>query len=135
MGDETVTILNLGEHVHTASDIIIYLHKRKLLFTGDVVLDKQIPFLKADRGADYKGYLAAFDFMQQHFDVQHIVPGHGDLGGPEEIEVYRTFFNDMIIAANDPSKESEMKEKYKEWRNIPMLMSSGVAIDHIREMK
>jgi len=133
VGDETVTILNLAKHVHTMSDVVVYLHNRKMLFTGDVVLNKQAPAMMKGHGADYKGYLAAFDLLQKDFDIHEIVPGHGDVGGTEVIDVYRQYFKDMETAAKDPAKESELVEKYKGWKQIPFLMSPGATIHFIKE--
>jgi glyoxylase-like metal-dependent hydrolase (beta-lactamase superfamily II) len=132
VGDETVTILNLAKHIHTVSDVVVYLHNRKILFTGDVVLNKQSPAL-VDHGADYKGYLAAFDFLQKEFDIHEVVPGHGDIGRTEIIDIYREFFKDMEIAANEPSKESELTAKYKSWTQVPFLMSPGATISFIKK--
>jgi glyoxylase-like metal-dependent hydrolase (beta-lactamase superfamily II) len=126
MGDDTVTILNLGTNVHTASDIVVYLHKRKMLFTGDVILNKQAPVIMGV--ADPDAYVVAFDRLQKQFDIQKIVPGHGPVGGIEIIADFRQYFADMKTAAMDDSKASELKAKYKDWNQIPFVMSPGATI-------
>jgi cyclase len=131
MGDDTATLYNLGRNVHTASDVVVYLHKRKMLFTGDVVLNKQAPVLIGTADAD--GYMAAFDLLPKMFDVQKIVPGHGAVGGPEVISDFRQFFKDMEMAARDASKKDELIGKYKDWGQLPVFMSPGATISYYKK--
>jgi len=126
MGNDTVTLLNLAKNVHTQSDIVVYLHKRKLLFAGDVILNKQAPALFGS--ADPDAYLMEFDELPKQFDIQHVVPGHGEAGGKEVIDNFRQFFNDMKLAATDDSKKAELLEKYKDWGGIPIVMSPGATV-------
>ncbi len=126
MGDDTVTVLNLGKNAHTQSDIVVYLHKRKMLFGGDVILNKQAPVLIGS--ADPDGYMMAFDMLPLRFDIQKVVPGHGTIGGPEVITDFKTYFLDMKSAAADPSKKDEMLAKYRGYTQIPLFMSNNAAI-------
>ena len=129
MGDDTITLLNLGKIAHTESDIVVYLHKRKMLFAGDLVLNKQAPVLMGS--ADPDGYMAVFDLLPKQFDIQKIVPGHGAIGGIELIDNFRQYFIDMKTAAIDKSKEKELVAKYKDWVQVPFFMSPGATIDAI----
>jgi len=131
MGDDTVTLFNLAKNVHTASDIVVYLHKRKMLFGGDVILNKQAPAIMGV--ADPDGYLAAFDTLPKLFDIQKVVPGHGPIGGIEIIDNFRQYFLDMKTAANDASKKDELVAKYKDWGQIPIFMSPGATISSIKK--
>jgi glyoxylase-like metal-dependent hydrolase (beta-lactamase superfamily II) len=126
MGDDTATIINLAQNIHTASDVMVYLHKRKMLFGGDVILNKQVPALFGV--ADPDGYLAAFDMLPKQFDIHYIIPGHGAVGGMEVIDNFRQYFLDMKTAATDESKKDELVAKYKDWAQIPLLMSPGRTI-------
>ena len=131
MGEDTVTILNLAKNIHTASDIVVYLHKRKMLFGGDVLLNKQVPVIMGV--ADPKGYLAVLDSLPKWFDIKTIVPGHGPVGGIEIITDFKQYFQDMKMAAADDSKKDELVAKYKNWSQIPMLMSPEATIRAIRK--
>jgi cyclase len=131
MGDDTVTLFNLARNAHTASDVFVYLHKRKLLFGGDVILNKQVPALLGN--ADPDGYMAAFDELPKKFDIQKIVPGHGNIGGVEIIDNFRQYFKDMSTAAQDASKKDELVAKYKDWGQIPLFMSPGATISVIKK--
>jgi cyclase len=132
MGDDTVTLLNLEKTIHTGSDLVVYLHRRKMLFTGDVILNKQAPALFGNASPD--GYLEAMDGLPKQFDIQKIVPGHGEIGGIEILNTFKQYFIDMKIAAADGSKENELVAKYKDWNQIPRVMSPGATISFIRDM-
>ncbi|HXA02925.1 MAG TPA: MBL fold metallo-hydrolase [Cytophagaceae bacterium] len=131
MGDDTVTIFNLDRNAHTASDVFVYLHKRKMLFGGDVILNKQAPALLGV--ADMDGYMEAFDMLPKQFDIVKIVPGHGPMGGIEIMENFRQYFNDMKIAAKDDSKKDELVAKYNDWVQVPFIMSPGATINAIKK--
>jgi glyoxylase-like metal-dependent hydrolase (beta-lactamase superfamily II) len=131
MGDDTVTILNLAKNIHTASDIVVYLHKRKMLFGGDVILNKQAPALLGV--ADPDNYLVVFDMLPKQFDIQKIVPGHGEMGGIEVIDSFRQYFMDMKTAAGDPSQKDALIAKYKDWGQVPLFMSPGATIRVIKK--
>ncbi len=131
MGDDTATFYNLARNVHTQSDIVVYLHKRKMLFTGDVILNKQAPVLMGV--ADPDGYLWAVETFPKEFDIQKIVPGHGEVGGIEVINNFHQFFIDMQTAADDDSKKDELVAKYKDWRQVPVLMSPGATIKALKK--
>ncbi len=135
VGKEKVSVINLQRNTHTTSDIVVYLHNRKMLFGGDVILNKQVPAMMEKSGADPDGYLDAFNMLESKYDIKVVVPGHGDVGGREVIDNFRIYFKDMISAANDPSKEREMKDKYKDWRQVPFMMSPGASISYIRDHK
>jgi cyclase len=126
MGDETVTILNFGKDVHTQSDVVVYLHNRKLLFAGDVILNKQAPVLMGK--ANPEGYLWAFDWLSKNFDIQKVVPGHGAVDGIEIITHYRQYFMDMKLAANNKDEREKLIAKYKDWGQLPFFMSPEATI-------
>ena len=132
MGDETVTILNLPFAAHTQSDVMVYLHNRKMLFGGDVILNNQAPALFATYKADADGYLKAFDLVEKRFDINKVVPGHGEVGGIEVIDNFRTYFKDIEAAVADPSKEKEILNKYKDYRQVPFFMSPGATLRYVR---
>jgi glyoxylase-like metal-dependent hydrolase (beta-lactamase superfamily II) len=131
MGDDTITLFNLATNVHTASDVVVYLHERKMLFGGDVILNKQAPAILGV--ADPDGYLATFDMLPKLFDIQKVVPGHGAIGGIEIIDNFRQYFLDMKTAANDPSKKDELIAKYKDWGQVPIFMSPSGTISAIKK--
>ena len=132
VGDETVTILNIPFSAHTQSDVVVYLKNHKMIFTGDVVLDKQIPALFKKYNASSTGYLNAFDLMEKRYDIKEVVPGHGKVGGVEVIDNFRQFFKDMQTVATDPSTKDALFAKYKDWRQVPLIMSPRATVSYMK---
>lgn len=128
--DDTVTLLTLNMKSHTVGDVFVYLHKRKILFGGDVILNGQVPSVA---NGDPQGYLTVFDILEKQFDIKTIVPGHGATGDIQILNDFRQYFHDMKLAAGDESKSDEMKDKYKSWTQVPMMMSSGNVIDGFKK--
>lgn len=134
MGEDTITVLNLGKGVHTAGDLVVYSHQRKLLFGGDVILNKQNAIIMGKGRAE--GYLWAFDTLQTIFDIQHVVPGHGAFGGNEVIKNFENYFKDMKLAATDATQKKALTSKYEDWGCLPVMMSPNATIRAFkREMK
>jgi len=126
MNEDTATILNFGKNAHTGGDVFVYLHKRKLLFGGDVILNKQNTIIMGR--ADPEGYLQAFDFLGKEFEIRRVVPGHGNPGGKEILTEYEQYFKDMKLAAEDDSQRKALILKYKDWSSIPVFMSPEATI-------
>jgi len=133
VGDDTLTILNLEQNAHTESDLVVYLHRRKLLFGGDVILNRQNAIIM-DKGTA-NGYLWAFDRLMLAFDIQQVVPGHGQFGGKEVIDNFQTYFKDLKLASEDDSQKSAMIAKYKDWNSIPVFMSPEAIVRAFKKEK
>lgn len=121
MNDDTISIINFGKPAHTESDVFVYSHKRRILFGGDVILNKQNAIIM-DK-ADPDGYIEAMDYFLTSFPVEHIVPGHGAFGGKEVAVKFKQYFKDMKTAASDESQRDALLTKYKDWNGIPVFMS------------
>jgi glyoxylase-like metal-dependent hydrolase (beta-lactamase superfamily II) len=131
LGDEMLCLYNLGQ-AHTWDDMVVLLKNRKVLFTGDLVFHNVNPFLNRASGANVNKWIGALDYMLKMPGIGMVVPGHGQTGDRAMIESMRTYFLDMKTAAADPSKEKELKDKYKSWTEFPMMTSPGATIDYIR---
>ena len=67
----------LGD-AHTNNDVIVYLPDDKVLFTGDVVNYKRLPFLRS-ASCDPESWQKVVERLAA-LTVDRIVPGHGDPG-------------------------------------------------------
>jgi cyclase len=132
LGNETVMLYDLGQ-AHTYYDMVVYLKNRKTLFSGDLIFHHINPFLKKESGADVDKWLAALHVVLNKFDLKKVVPGHGSIGGKELVWSMIDYFGDMKTAEKDPFRASELKAKYKDWVEMPMMTSPQVTIDYIRE--
>ena len=131
LGNETVMLYDLGQ-AHTYHDMVVYLKNRKLLFSGDLIFNHINPFLKKESRADVDKWLEALHVLLNKFDLEKVVPGHGATGGKELVWSMIDYFGDMKAAEKDPSRATELKAKYKDWVEMPMMTSPQATIDYIR---
>jgi glyoxylase-like metal-dependent hydrolase (beta-lactamase superfamily II) len=131
MKDDTLLIYGLGGPVHTPGDLMVYLKKRKVLFGGDVILNKTCPILLGN--ASGEGYIEALADCAR-MEVRTVVPGHGAVGGPEVISDFLWYFEDVKMAAYEPAKKKEVVNRYAHWKQIPFVMSPGATISHFEKV-
>lgn len=75
---------------HTIDDIVIWMPERRVLFAGDLLFNKCTPFVVEGSVANYFSALET----ARRLDPEIIVPGHGEVCGPEvidEVERYLRF--------------------------------------------
>ena len=131
LDNDTLTVFNLQYAAHTISDIMVYDHHRKILFSGDVILNKQAPVLMGN--ADVNGYMQAFEYVTSHFDIKSIVPGHGKMSDKNLIDTFRQYFIDMKMASKYPADKKMLVAKYADWMQIPIFMSPGATISYFEK--
>jgi cyclase len=90
-----VQIIWLGKSADTAGDLVVYLPKQKVLFAGDLVWNKSVPWL-LDPDFDRLGWIASLDSLRtKAFVYEKLVPGHGVLADPvDELRYIRGYLND-----------------------------------------
>lgn len=98
VADLRVELLNIGP-AHTASDTVVWVPDRSVLFTGDVVMSGFTPFCLMGSIA---GSLAAVERLRQ-FGAQTIVSGHGAVSGPEIFDVNESYLRWILQLAKDAS--------------------------------
>ena len=86
--DIRVELIYVGP-AHTTSDIVAWIPKRKLLFSGDVIFNGGTPFAL---GGSVAGWLTALDRIEA-LGAETIVPGHGEVCGPEVIGEVRSYLH------------------------------------------
>jgi glyoxylase-like metal-dependent hydrolase (beta-lactamase superfamily II) len=77
----TVVLLNPGDG-HTSGDLVLWLPKEKILFSGDLVFNENHPWLGDGNVDTLLKALQAIEKLQP----EQIVPGHGAVCGSEAIE-------------------------------------------------
>lgn len=55
------------------------------------------------------------------------------MGGVEVINDMKQYFNDMKLAAADDSKKDALITKYKDWGQVPFLMSPDATISYFKK--
>jgi cyclase len=71
-----------GTPAHTTNDAVVWLPERQVLFAGDLLFNGGTPFLIS---GSLSGALTAVEGLKT-YGARVIVPGHGDVCGPEVID-------------------------------------------------
>ncbi len=105
---------------HTASDLILYLPAEKIVFAGDLLFIGMHPYL-----ADGNTTHLIQDLMQlKTFDIEKVLPGHGEVGISQDIDLMIKYVNQMnslverLAAQNVSSEELEqvhIPEPFDSW--------------------
>jgi cyclase len=83
-------VRHIGMAAHTTNDSFVWIPERRVLFAGDLVFNGGTPFVLMGSVA---GAIEALDVLRG-LDAQTIVPGHGEVCGPEvydRVEGYLRF--------------------------------------------
>ncbi len=86
------------DHAHTDGDALVRFVNADVIHMGDVFFNGRYPFIDTDSGGGIEGIIAAADMvLEMAGPGTRIVPGHGDVAGPEELRAYR----DMLSTVRD----------------------------------
>ena len=89
-----VEVRHVGSPAHTTNDSIVWIPEHKVLFSGDVLFNGATPFVMM---GSVTGSLAVLEHLRG-YGAETIVPGHGDVGGPElfdDVSRYLAFVLDL----------------------------------------
>jgi cyclase len=92
-GTHHVELVRVGPG-HTRGDSIAYLPKERILFTGDLCVNKAGNNI-ADPDADPDNWLRVLDDLAQK-DVAIVIPGHGAQGTLDAVRGNRAYLADLI---------------------------------------
>lgn len=114
--DRKVEIIWLGKPSHSSSDLIVYLPKQKVLFAGDLVSNKAIPWM-LDPDLDRLGWKASLDSLRSKaFVYEKLVPGHGVLADPvEELRFTMRYLDDSYEKAAKMASWGTSLSAVKDW--------------------
>ena len=77
-----VDVIWLGHPAHSAGDVIVHLPVQKILFAGDLVSYRSVPWL-LDRDMSVKGWNTSLDSLySMRAKIDSLVPGHGLIAPP-----------------------------------------------------
>jgi glyoxylase-like metal-dependent hydrolase (beta-lactamase superfamily II) len=97
---------------HTLEDLAIYMPSEKVLFAGDLVFRKRIPYVGQ---ADSRHWIVALDDLLA-FDATVIVPGHGPLSSEarKDMQLTRDYLVYLRTAMGQAARNLEpFEEAYK----------------------
>jgi glyoxylase-like metal-dependent hydrolase (beta-lactamase superfamily II) len=124
LGDFTVQLLHWGP-AHTRGDEFVFLPKQRILFAGDVVVNRFFPIMP-DKDASGTNWIRMLERMEQLHPVT-VVPGHGAVGDASLIvrmREYLVYVRDRVqqaksrgtsLADAEKTLGPEIRAKYKDW--------------------
>lgn len=89
-GSRQVDLIYLGPG-HTDGDLILYLPQDKIAFLGDLFFKDAIPSVDDAHMLDWMKRLKEV----LELDAKTFVPGHGQVGGREDVESFLAYFEDL----------------------------------------
>jgi len=132
--DETVHIRNMGR-AHTTDDVVVYLEKRKMLVTGDLLFNKMHPAMLARSKCSSSLWVAVLDDLYKRYDVKTLVPGHGKITDKNAIIQMKDYFITISNAVDNPEKIKEVKEKFKDYFTLMFVSGFDKSVSFIRKEK
>lgn len=131
IGDETVHLRALGQ-AHTAADVIVYLEKRRLLMTGDLVFVDWNPVLRRDSGADVEKWMQVLDRLRTDYAIETVLPGHGPITRTKVLEDQREYFAAIVAAGSDAEKVAAVRKKYSGYYSLPFLSGFDRTVAYVQ---
>jgi len=118
---------------HTNGDLFIVLPTLKAVITGDLVFNRQFPYM----GDGYVSeWIEALDYIE-NLDIEMVIPGHGDIGGKPIIIAMKHYLLNLRgmvrqqIEDGASLKQTQealrpiLQEKYKTWKK-PQWIDSNI---------
>src|SRR6185369_14190393 len=90
-GDDYVDIRYLGRG-HTDGDVAVFLHRRSILHAGDLFVNGFYPIIDTKGGGSLRELGPTLDKLCD-IGAAKIVPGHGPIAGPAELDNTRKYVN------------------------------------------
>ncbi len=96
--DERIDVLFFGP-AHTDGDAVVHLTGSNVVHTGDVFVNGFYPFIDSGNGGSLSGMLEYCETLLGIINADtKIVPGHGPVGGYEDLERYVAMLRDTEAA-------------------------------------
>jgi cyclase len=131
-GNEKVHVLDIGR-AHSRNDCVVYFENRKLLMAGDLVWAKDMhPVLM---GSNINAWLWALKMLENKYEINTLVPGHGIVTDKSAIFEVKKYFNSIVEAAGDRKKLKKLRSNYKGYIRYPIISGIDKAAALIRKEK
>lgn len=94
---ETIRVFHVPP-AHTDGDAVVVFTRANVIHAGDLFFNKVYPVIDVGSGGNANGVIAAADSILGYANAAtKIIPGHGALGGPEDLRAFQT----MLIRVRD----------------------------------
>ena len=72
---------------HTSGDLVVFLPKEKIVFTGDIITNRPDPLIHLEKHGSSEGWIETARGIAA-LDAQTFIPGHGDAETKAQIQEY-----------------------------------------------
>jgi glyoxylase-like metal-dependent hydrolase (beta-lactamase superfamily II) len=98
----------IGHQAHDPGHAALLIEERGVLVAGDMLSDILMPFLDLEAANPLEDYLAALRLFESVADgVDAVIPGHGSVGGAEELRARITRDREYVQALRDGGVPSD----------------------------
>jgi len=119
LDDELIHIVDFGK-AHSPNDLIVYFEKRKLIAVGDLVWPNKHPVL-LDKNVNFELWISYLGRMISDFDIEIVVPGHGEITGKDSILKMKEYFGSITSAINSHEELKKLKHLYSNYSTFPIF--------------
>jgi glyoxylase-like metal-dependent hydrolase (beta-lactamase superfamily II) len=124
LGSRTFNILYAGT-AHTHADLVVHVPEENLLVMGDIFWDRYIPYIDLHE-SDPLGWIAFLNKLSKlNKEIEYVVPGHGDVQGPEALTTMLRLMQKLWDAVADARESGLSLEQAKQ--EIKLEEYSGYA--------
>lgn len=117
LGDTEIQLIH--KKGHTPNNLMAYLPKEKVLFSGDNVCECGLP---SSQECCLPEVFDTLDYVINDLDVDTIVPGHGDVTDKEGAKKYRQMYLDYVNEINARMLRGDSKAKIQDELRFPDLI-------------
>jgi glyoxylase-like metal-dependent hydrolase (beta-lactamase superfamily II) len=129
-----VQFISMGDCVGEG-DAVVYLPGQKVLFAGDLVVPHFMPYGKG-RTPTVRRWIEALKKLEG-WEIEHVVPGHGEVGGKAAIGAQREFLEKLVEEVSaaikagktiDQAAQTVKLPKYSSWTRYDEWLPENVRI-------
>lgn len=114
MGDVEIQLIH--KKGHTPNNLMAYLPKQKILFSGDNVCEAGLP---SSQECCVPEVFSTLDFILEELDVETIVPGHGEICTKREALRYRDQYRAYVREIYARLRAGQSKEQVQRELRFP----------------
>jgi glyoxylase-like metal-dependent hydrolase (beta-lactamase superfamily II) len=108
-GERRLELKRVGP-AHTIGDAVAHLTKERILFTGDLLVNWKFGNYVGDRDSDLPHWSQVLLDLAK-WDVQTVVPGHGNLSTTETMKAQSAFLSDLWAQVSAGKKAGKTVEQ------------------------
>ncbi len=112
--DRTITLRYLGIG-HTVGDIVVWLPRERVLFTGDLVSVNRLPWLGEGESREWLKTLARLKSLP----FERIVPGAGPIGDRRSVDRFERYLSDLRSAVITAFLHRQSLEQARQTITLP----------------